>query len=172
VLANNITGSNPMNNNCLFITASFVTIDLAGFTISERTGPGGAAIASSLLGQRLEGIAVRNGTMVGGAVGVLLQGTGSVVKEVRVFGDPSLPGTGQGIIVADGIVKGNIVVGRSSGIEAGQGSTVIGNTTLNNSDVGITVVCPANVTNNTATGNSVNIQLSGEGCNNTNNVAP
>jgi hypothetical protein len=49
---------------------------------------------------------------------------------------------------------------------------VIGNTALNNSGVGIAVVCPANVTNNTATGNSVNIQLSGEGCNNTNNVAP
>ena len=71
-----------------------------------------------------------------------------------------------------GIVEGNVVVGVGTGIEVGYGSIVIGNTSLNNSGVGIDVVCPANVTNNTATGNSVNIQLSGEGCNNTNNVAP
>jgi hypothetical protein len=173
VLANNLTGSNPKNNNCLFITASFVTIDLAGFTISEPTGSGGAAIASSELAQPLEGIAVQNGTMVGGAVGVvLIGGTGFVVKGVRVFADPSLPGQGQGIVVDGGIVKGNIVVGRGNGIQVGQGTTVIGNTALNNSGVGIDVICPANVTNNTATGNSVNIQLFGEGCNNTNNVAP
>jgi hypothetical protein len=171
VLANNLTGPNPMNNNCLFITASFVTIDLAGFTISGApAGSGGAAIAS--FSGLVDGIAVRNGTMVGGGAGVELLGSGSIVEGARVFADPSLPGTGQGIVVTHGIVKGNIVVGVGSGIEVGQGSTVIGNTALNNSGVGIAVVCPANVTNNTATGNSVNIQLSGEGCNNTNNVAP
>jgi hypothetical protein len=185
VLANNLTGQSPVNNNCLFITASFVTIDLAGFTISAN----GSAIASSELGQQLEGIAVRNGTMVGGFGGLALFGTGSIVEGVRVG-----PGAGHGIIVADGIVKGNIVVGRSggtgilatgtvmvtgnyvenngNGIFANQGSTVIGNTALNNS-TGISVQCPSNLTNNTATGSSaVNIQLSGNGCNDTNNVAP
>ena len=63
VLANNLSGQSPANNNCLFITASFVTIDLAGFTISGN----GAGISSS---QQSEGIAVRNGTIVGGFGGV------------------------------------------------------------------------------------------------------
>src|SRR6516165_1349437 len=99
VLANNLSGQSPANNNCLFITASFVTIDLAGFSISGN----GSGISSS---QQSEGIAVRNGTIVGGFGGVALFGTGSIVEEVRV-----LPGMGHGIIVVDGIVKGNIVVG-------------------------------------------------------------
>jgi hypothetical protein len=39
-------------------------------------------------------------------------------------------------------------------------------------DFGILVECPSNVTNNTAVGNGTNLQLNGQGCNNTNNVAP
>jgi hypothetical protein len=62
----------------------------------------------------------------------------------------------------------------------GLGSTVIGNTAVNNGSVelpdggfGITVDCPSNVTDNTAVGNPRgNLVLNGSGCNNTNNVAP
>jgi len=58
--------------------------------------------------------------------------------------------------------------------EIGQGSTVIGNTALGNpgSFAGIRVSCPSNVTDNTAVGNVENLVLNGDGCNNTNNVAP
>ena len=92
VVANDLAGTNPSNNNCLFITASFVTIDLRGFLIG---GLSGAAIAA--LGQQVQGIAVRNGVISGGA-GVLLEGPGSIVEGLRVFADPSQPGIGQGIV--------------------------------------------------------------------------
>ena len=107
-----------------------------------------------------------------------------------MFEDPSVPGIGQGI-VAEGIVKGNIVSGRNTGIQArgtvignfvennsstgivvSPGSTVIGNTALNNRDVGIAVLCPANLTDNTATGSTVNIQLIGKGCRDEGNLPP
>ena len=39
-------------------------------------------------------------------------------------------------------------------------------------DRGISVQCPSNVTDNTAVNNGTNLFLQGDGCNNTNNVAP
>jgi hypothetical protein len=74
-------------------------------------------------------------------------------------------------------VTGNYVLGsRGVGIEAGQGSTVIGNNASNQSFIdslgGIVVSCPSNVTDNTVTGQlgAASITLIGNGCNNTNNV--
>ena len=61
---------------------------------------------------------------------------------------------------------------REVGMAIGQGSTVSGNTATQNLFFGILVACPSNVTDNTAVGNGVNLQLNGQGCNNTNNVAP
>ena len=79
-----------------------------------------------------------------------------------------------GGISATGIITGNLVTGggpRSIGISAGPGNTLIGNIANNNQPVGISVQCPSNVIDNTAINNSiVNIELFGEGCNNTNNV--
>ena len=53
---------------------------------------------------------------------------------------------------------------------------MIGNTVINNNatdrTAGLLVLCPANVTNNTATGSANNLVLFGDGCNNTNNLAP
>ena len=53
---------------------------------------------------------------------------------------------------------------------------MIGNTVINNNatdrTAGLLVLCPANVTNNTATGSTNNLVLFGDGCNNTNNLAP
>jgi hypothetical protein len=71
-------------------------------------------------------------------------------------------------------VTGNYANGNLAGMDIGQGSTVIGNTATDNLDFGIFVTCPSNVTDNTAvnTRRGGNLQLSGEGCNNTNNVAP
>jgi hypothetical protein len=51
---------------------------------------------------------------------------------------------------------------------------MIGNTAVGDpgTQVGIAVFCPSNVTDNTATGSRTNLMLNGDGCNNTNNVAP
>jgi hypothetical protein len=202
-LVNNLSftgtaGSNGLAGTCLSITADFVAIDLAGFTIS-RTGPGlpngTTAIAA---GNDTRGIAVRNGSISGFNAGVNLGGDGSVVEGLRVFGSgggcPCSLGIG-----ATGIIRGNTVVGifsepggavgisatgivtgnyvtdtRTTGIFIGQGSTVIGNTvTATFQGAGISVSCPSNVTDNTAINNGgSNLVLAGAGCNNTNNVAP
>ena len=168
---------------CLVITASFVSIDLAGFTIS---GPGSAIFAEG----KLHGIAVRNGSISNGGNGVELSSAdGAIVEGLRVYiiGQFATVGiSANGIIKnntvtgsrgtgisATGIVTGNYAFGnRIFNIEAGQGSTVIGNTTTGSEISGIVVACPSNVTDNTATGSSQNLVLNGEGCNNTNNVAP
>jgi hypothetical protein len=139
---------------------------------------------------------VRNGTISGFFRGVVVGGNGSIVEGLRVLGSrcpcglgiaatgivrgntvvgiAGLPGNGTGIS-ATGIVTGNYVTGsRATGLEIGQGSTVIGNTAVGApGNVGISVSCPSNVTDNTALENAqVNLELNGDGCNNTNNVAP
>ena len=90
------------------ITASFVTIDLAGFSIS---GPGSAGQSSGIeaapaQGQVVEGVVVRNGSISGFFIGVRL-GDGSIVEGLRVSG-PCPCSVG---IDATGLVKGNTVVG-------------------------------------------------------------
>jgi hypothetical protein len=131
---------------------------------------------------------VRNGSISGFGQPVDLgTANGSIVEGLRVSAGGS---RGQGIRVA-GIVKGNIVTGvrftaiaaigtvtgnyvttSATGISVGQGRTVIGNTATDNS-IGINVACPSNVTGNTAINSgSFNLVLNGDGCNNTNNVAP
>jgi len=69
-------------------------------------------------------------------------------------------------IGATGIVTGNYVIGAPRAIVVGEGRTVIGNTVQ--SFGRIIVSCPSNVTDNTAR----SFELDGEGCTNTNNVAP
>jgi hypothetical protein len=179
--------SGPPPAVCLVITASIVSIDLAGFNIG-----GGPFVQTAIFAEgKLHGIAVRNGSIsngVGNGVD-LSSADGSIVEGLRVevTGPGSAPGiSANGIIKnntvtgsrgtgisATGIVTGNYAFGnRIFNIEAGQGSTVIGNTTTGSEISGIVVACPSNVTDNTATGSSQNLVLNGEGCNNTNNVAP
>jgi hypothetical protein len=192
-LVNNLNFTGPAGGTCLPITADFVTIDLAGFTISRRISifPRTTAIAA---GDNTTGIAVRNGSISIFDVGVDLGGNGSIVEGLRLAHCTELG------IAAEGIVKGNAVVAitgpgpftgvgisatgtvtgnsargtRFIGLQIGPGSTVIGNTVTDGSDgYGIFVDCPANVTDNTAVNNSsINLRLDGTGCNNTNNVAP
>jgi hypothetical protein len=184
-LADNLT----TNGNCLVITADFVTIDLAGFTI---TGTGtvvdlGAGILAAPSSGELQGIAVRNGSISGFEAGVdLKSATGSIVEGLRV----SITVTNSVGIAASGIVKGNTVsagvgsgisatgtitenntIGGRLGIGVGKGSTVIGNTATGADRFGFDVQCPSNLTNNIAVDNAFSLVLIGEGCNNTNNVA-
>jgi hypothetical protein len=97
---------------CLMITASGVTLDLAGFTISGRTNVPPSIESTAILGSGdLRGIAVQNGSVSGFQIGVNLgSATGSLVEKLRVFDiTPILPGaTG---IIASGIVRSNAVFG-------------------------------------------------------------
>jgi hypothetical protein len=193
-LVKNLTGPLDANGDCLVITTGNVTINLAGFTIS---GPNSGSTRTTAIvtmppSGRLQGIAVRNGSISGFSTGVLLENAdSSIIEGLRVSGVVSITGVG---ISGTGILKGNIVVGigGGTGVEIaftgivsgnyaarndGPGiiavqSTVIGNTAMDNGQTGFFVECPSNVTDNTATGNSPNLQLFGDGCNNTNNVAP
>jgi hypothetical protein len=104
-------------------------------------------------------------------LGILATG---IVRDNIVLGCAAFGGGGVGISAA-GIITGNFVSdARRGGLSAGQGSTVIGNTVTNTlRGVGIGVSCPSNVTNNTALANALgNLVLGGDGCTNTNNVAP
>jgi hypothetical protein len=193
-LVNNLTFTGTMGGACLVITANFVSIDLAGFNISGSGGDMGI-VAEPEPHLTLTGLAVKNGSISDFDVGVdLSSADGSIVQGLRVVG--TFPnGGGIGIFAANGIVKGNTVTSykigfsvtgtvtgnyvffnRDQGFSIGQGSTVIGNTvsglgtTL--ARVGFSVLCPSNVTDNTALNTTTNLQLTRDGCTNTNNVAP
>jgi hypothetical protein len=185
--------------NCLVISADFVTVNLVGFTI---TGPNSTMQASTGImaappgDTRLSGLTVRNGSISGFVNGVdLALADGSIVEGLRVSGILGVTGVG---IEGNGIVRGNTVRNFGSGPHLGigihfggtvtgnytadngsvgisilQGSTVIGNTSTDNGRFGFSVFCPSNLTDNTALNNPLgNFQLMGDGCNNTNNVAP
>lgn len=197
--------------DCLIINSSDVTLDLSGFTISGAgTGKGITSSAS------VHNVTVRNGTVRAFAVGVSLGGHGNVVEEVRIADN-----TDTGLFLGAGgraqnlVIQGNFHIGallstacsfttsmvrangnsvESSGLAAGpgstitgntiwanigtglsasSGSTIIGNTVLDTTGVGMSVTCPANVLQNSATTNSSgNLVLNGEGCNAAQNVAP
>jgi len=200
-LVNNLTFTST-DGTCLLITADCVTIDLAGFTITgpgtNLILGTTTAIATQSSSSNLQGIAVRNGSISNFTDGVELSSAdGSIVEALRVsrclgFGI-SATGIVKGNTVvgcsshegfgisATGIVTGNTVSGSGTfaGMAIGQGSTVIGNASTNNgvggegAGFGIAVDCPSNVTDNTAVNNfGANLVLNGDGCTNTDNVAP
>jgi hypothetical protein len=153
-LVNNLTFGIEAGT-CLSITASFVTIDLAGFAINGPAIGQSAAVAIAADADDSVGIAVKNGSIAGFSNGVFLRGTVSVVEGLRVscrIGNRGAPcdmgifasgivrgNTVVGFVAAanfgaairaTGIVTGNFMSGSASGIEAGQGSTVTGNTVV------------------------------------------
>jgi hypothetical protein len=181
-LVNNLTA--PSNTDCRMILASFVTIDLGGFSISSGGGTARQGINGSVLSpHQLHGIAVRNGSITNFSVGVNLSAPdSSTVEGLRVSGGGIIAeGVVRGNVVLNaatgilggGIVTGNFAVGNGVGLDIDLGSTVIGNVADDNTSVGIRVLCPSNITENTAINNPQgNLVLNGNGCNNTNNVAP
>jgi hypothetical protein len=189
----NASGSYVLTRNlqatgdCLLVNTNDVSIDLNGFTISGN-GPGNGISDGE---SERTNIAVRNGTVTGfGNRGVnLFHTTAAIVEAVTAranggtgiaagFGSAvtgnSAQANGAGIATWWGsTVAGNTALLNTEwGITAGVGSTVTGNTAQANGGDGIQVFCPSNVIGNTAMENEVNVNLSGTGCNNSNNVAP
>jgi parallel beta-helix repeat protein len=79
-----------------------------------------------------------------------------------------------GIFVEDaGVITGNQAAGNKIGIDVkGTGSTLISNIADGNSEIGLRVGCPSNLSQNTAVGNGTNLVLNGTTCHNEDNVAP
>jgi len=189
-LVRNLTATGSAD--CLVITASFVTIDLAGFAITGGGSPGNGATGIRTVApssSSLSGIAVRNGSISGFFNAVdLSSADGSIVEALRALGfDDGVFASGTGIS-ANGIVRGNtvsaytggisatgVVTGNSAnrnfgGIFAGAGSTVIGNIANGNFRIGIGATCPINLTDNTAINNPFDLNLNGNGCHDEDNV--
>jgi parallel beta-helix repeat protein len=76
VLANDVTGC---TGNGLIITASGITLDLAGHTISGATAAG-----TGLSIQRADNVTVLNGTVTGFGLGVYYRGTNVTLSKVSV----------------------------------------------------------------------------------------
>ena len=101
--------------------------------------------------------------------------TAATVKSSTLRANGNNPSS-VGLSVGPGsTVTGNTIwASIGTGLLASLGSTVIGNTVFDsNPGVGMTVICPSNVQDNTVTGNTGgNLFLSGIGCNAVDNVAP
>jgi hypothetical protein len=95
--------------------------------------------------------------------------TGNYVSNSATVNGFSAIAVGPGSTVTGNNVSG---LDGATAIEVATGSTVIGNTATGGSADGIVVACPSNVIDNTSTGHSHNLVLNGNGCNNSNNVAP
>ena len=157
VLAKNLDAS---AGDCLVITAGFVTIDLAGYTI---TGGGtGSGISNS--SNTIFDITVMNGTVTNFENGVALQGRGHVVDGVRAVNNGGMgisltsPGLGPGdnqVRNSNGSRNGTFGIAVSSLFGGGTrgGDSVIGNVANGNGSGGIFVRCPSTVLNNAASQN-------------------
>jgi hypothetical protein len=167
------------SGNCLVISASFVTIDLKGFSIDGTISGGTTDITASKTLTRVRGITVRNGSISGFGAGLDLTNASndSIVEGLRVIGGSSASengifangivkdnivygyNAGIGGIAVGGVVTGNYVADAQTGIAVPVGSTVTGNTVNNNRQTGLLVVCPSNVTKNTAVNNPLGKNL-------------
>ena len=147
----------PADTNGIKVAASFVTIDLMGFTLTgsySGTSGHGIYVLSESFEERQEHVEISNGT----------------VRYFRADGicasDHSLNGFNDSayIIVANvtsSLNEGNgIHLGRSSGFSEGGTYTVTGSTAHSNNESGISVGGKSTVTGNTAIYNGY---LSGHG---------
>ncbi len=177
VVVQNLTAA----GDCLVIAADFVTIDLAGFTLTGD-GATGEGITDRSAGH--VGVVVRNGAVTEFGFGVrIASGSRLTIEGVRAVNN-NVHGMSIGM---NSIVRGNIVSGNGSigisadtgsivtgniasdngddGIAVESGSTVSGNTSTNNTVFGIDVVCPSNVIGNTLQGNNGADLSDPTGCN-------
>jgi hypothetical protein len=103
-----------------------------------------------------QGVGLGDSSLVEGLL-VGLTGSGGITANGIVKGNivgPVRSGIG---IIATGVVTGNFVTGASvTGIQARAGSTVVGNATEDNGGIGIVVICPSAVADNTAVSEAFN----------------
>jgi hypothetical protein len=140
----------------------------------------GSADGSIVEGLRVSGCCVRGSGII--AKGLVKGNTATGFRFTSIDATGTVTGNyvsnydeigievGPGSTVIDNNVSGNGFIG----FQVAAGSTVIGNTatSVGTGGFGILVTCPSNVIDNTSTGHSPNLILNGEGCNNSNNVAP
>src|SRR5262245_13387697 len=192
------SGSYRLNSNLVVggagvtvveITASDVTLDLAGFsiigpntctgspvvcTITGANGIGVKAVADT--GPSPENVRVMNGTVRGmGGHGIRLIGTGTVVERVHAVSNG-----GPGIVVGAGsvidsmamlngsstgvvglIVRGTVSMNNVFGIFIRSGGVAIGNSATFKTYTGMSVQCPAVVVGNSTVFNGTDLQLTG-----------
>jgi hypothetical protein len=183
--------------NCLVISASPVTINLNGFSITNVPASTSGTLGISTT-KGTEFTTVTNGYVSNFATCVQLETDGTaVVQSVKMFGcvdglvaggiisdnvvlsaPPATPATGMQV---SGVISGNMLINNHDGMFVGSGSNVFNNT-LNHGGgaffAGIFANCPSNIFNNTVVGYEVisvgvndDIVLSGSGCNVNNNDA-
>ena len=166
------------NTGGILITASHVTVDLNGFTIS---GPGGTGTGDGVLSESpVTNVTVRNGSVRDmGDVGVRLFGDVSRAEDVTAVGNGGIgiqlgvagaaedcvaSGNGTiGIVVSRGVALGNIADDNGTdGIVAGAGSVVKNNSISRNDEDGIFTASGVLVKDNTVHFNGfVGIRLVG-----------
>ncbi len=181
-----VTKNLNANGDCIVVKADFVTIDLDGFLI-EGNGTGGGITDLGAFSN--VGVTVRNGTVSNFFNGISLASSTGRVERITSAGN-----TNVGIVLVSGIVRDSIATGNvnNSGISVGPrslvtgsnstgndvgivtniGTTIIGNTSNNNPQLGIHAECPSVVVGNTAVGNGTNLSLVGAGCASDHNAAP
>ncbi|MCH9648222.1 MAG: hypothetical protein K0U98_08285 [Deltaproteobacteria bacterium] len=165
----------------ILITASFVSLDLNGFTIF---GPGGG------LGQgdgidgsstSVSGVVIRNGTVRGmGSDGIRLSHRARVEKVHATGNDFNGINLGEGSIVRDCIASlnggagirvddGSSLVGNTSldndfnGLDLGQGSVAMGNASMGNDRSGLIASSSVTVVNNSLLNNGLDGARVGQG---------
>jgi len=173
------------NTTAIQVLTDDVTIDLNGFSIvgpvvctgvpsvtscSPLPTNGGFNPNAGVAAASFDNIAVVNGVVRGmGQFGIILNGRGSIVRNVRAMSNGFI-----GISVnAGSTVSGSTATANASdGIFATQ-STVSGNAATQNGGRGLEVDCPGSVVGNTASGNALgNLFTVGAGCAVANNAAP
>jgi hypothetical protein len=134
--------------------------------VTNNTDTGMTLGASSLVDHVVAQANNKNGIVMTAAATIkssTLRANGNNPSSVGLSVGPGSTVTGNTIWASIG-----------TGLFASLGSTVIGNTVFDsNPGVGMTVICPSNVQDNTVTGNTGgNLFASGIGCNAIDNVAP
>ncbi|HKD67043.1 MAG TPA: hypothetical protein VKB84_09415 [Candidatus Binataceae bacterium] len=138
------------------------------------------ALATNLSGT-VEGLRVTsNGKGIFVPVGIVrgnnVQFNGSAGIEIAdgIVIDNLVVANGTGIIVEEAaVITRNEVSGNKVGMDlTGTGNTLISNVVDGNSEIGLRVGCPSNLTQNTAIGNGTNLVLNGTCCRNDDNVIP
>jgi hypothetical protein len=152
------------SGDCLTVSSDFVSIDLAGFSITSGDGSGSGIMSTRASGPA---VTVKNSTISNFDFGISLRGRGNIVEGLRVLN------THNGGIEAVGIVKNNSVVNNGSfaaisgsgtvtdnyistcdiGIQPGDGSSVRGNV-VRDCRVGITAAEGTLLIGNTVRDNS------------------